>query len=143
MPANRRPLIIALVILGACVCLGTLSVLGTMALLAPLRAQTGGEFAGYFTSGFEVSSFVPCDAQDAPGYGAGYWLSAAPGAGFFERYSEISQGVSPPPGGYVTVFTRFRGTLSPPGNYGHLGAYSHEVTVIELIEMSLDGTCQP
>jgi hypothetical protein len=105
---------------------------------------TSGEFRGYYTAGFEVSSFVACEEAGAggPGYGEGWWLSSEPESGFYETYDEISSQVSPPAGGYVTVFTVFRGRLSPPGSYGHLGAYSREVTVVELEEMSLEGTCE-
>jgi hypothetical protein len=126
---------------GACVCLGVVAY-GFFAL-AESTVTRGGEFRGYYTSGFEVSSFVPCDdaGTGGPGYGEGWWLSSQPESGFYERYNQLSGDVNPPPGGYVTVFTVFRGTLSGPGSYGHLGAYAREVTVEEVLEMSLEGTC--
>jgi hypothetical protein len=148
MTNNRRWLIPVLAVIAACClivpCFGIaaytlLTITGSDITIIP----TEGEFSGYYTSGFEVSSFVPCGNPTAePGYGVGYWLSSEPEAGFYEQYSEISAQVSPPPGGYVTVFTRFRGRLSPPGSYGHLGAYSREVTVVEVLEMSVEGTCE-
>jgi hypothetical protein len=126
---------------GTCVCLGVMAY-GFFAL-AESTVTSEGEFRGYYTSGFEVSSFVACDQAGTtdPGYGEGWWLEAEPESGFYEQYNALSSQVSPPPGGYVTVFVRFRGRLSPPGSYGHLGAYARTVTVQEVVELSLEGTC--
>ena len=145
MTANNRWLILAIgAVVVLCACLACVAA-GAVVYFWPVSVVSQGtteiELSGYYTSGFEVSSFVPCEDPDTPGYGAGYWLSAEAGSGFYEQYSAIAETVSPPPGGYVTVFTRFRCQISPPGNYGHLGAYSHEVTVQEVLEMSLDGVC--
>ena len=101
---------------------------------------TTGEFEGYYASGFEVSSFVPCGMTEAASYGIGYWLNGT--KEFYDQYhalvqsSEFEQNT-----GYLSVYVRFKGELSPAGSYGHLGAYEREVTVTELLEMSLDGIC--
>jgi hypothetical protein len=97
-------------------------------------------FEGYYTSGFEVSSFVPCGSQEQAGYGNGYWLNGPPG--FYESYNQIvSESGHDPATGYLPVYVEFEGQLSPEGNFGHLGAYSREITVTNLILMTLDGTC--
>jgi hypothetical protein len=102
--------------------------------------STNDTFEGYYASGFEVSSFVPCEAAGEAGYGAGYWLTGTPD--FYDTYSRlVTESGHDPVTGYFPVYTVFEGTLSPEGHYGHLGAYTREVTVTKLIEMSLDGTC--
>jgi hypothetical protein len=144
MTTNSRWLLIGLAaVVALCACLACAGLVAYLVLqpMSVRQGSTESEFRGYYTSGFEVSSFVPCASGDVPGYGAGYWLNSEPESGFYDQYSQLSQSVNPPPGGYVTVFTRFRARLSPPGSYGHLGAYSHEITVTEVLEMSLDGTC--
>ncbi len=102
---------------------------------------TTDEFEGYYASGFEVSSFVPCEGTEPnPGYVPGYWLNGT--TDFYDQYyalvqsSEFDQN-----SGYLSVYVRFKGDISPSGNYGHLGAYEREVTVTELLEMSVEGTC--
>jgi hypothetical protein len=143
MNPDRRPLLLmALVLIVLCA-----AVAGGAVFLAVLfrRANPGlraGEFQGHFTAGFEVSSFVPCGSPAAPGYGQGYWLSADADVNFYQQYDQAIAGLNPPPGGYTTVYVRFKGELSPPGSYGHLGAYSHEILVTDLLEIDVNGTCQ-
>jgi len=141
---NRGPIIsLAAAVVALCLCLvcAGFGVAAYVATQGTGLGPTSGEFAGYYTNGFEVSAFVPCEESGATGSGEGWWLGADPGINFYEQYSAIAASVNPPAGGYVTVFVRFRGTASPPGNYGHLGAYSREVTVHEVLEMTLDGSC--
>jgi hypothetical protein len=108
--------------------------------LSPGPKSSSGEFEGYYSSGFEVSSFVPCGETENPDYGAGYWLTSSPD--FYQQYSDlVQQSGHDPATGYLPVYTRFEGELSSEGSYGHMGAYSHEITVTKTIEMSLDGTC--
>ncbi len=140
--SNNRPLVIGLIAAVAlCLCLAcALAVFGAYFLLAPQGPITGpttGEFSGYYTNGFEVSAFVPCDEPAEQ-----WWLSSDPALNFYDQYQALVTPVLPPSGGYVPVFLRFVGTVSPPGSYGHLGAYTREATVEEVIEMSLDGTCE-
>lgn len=40
---------------------------------------------------------------------------------------------------YVPVYVHLRGRLSPPGQYGHLGAYTREVTVTEITALNTTG----
>jgi len=139
--SSNRPLLIgliagAIVLILCCVCVG---IALAIYLIAPQSVTTGpasGEFSGYYTSGFEVSSFVPCDEAAEQ-----WWLSSDPAINFHDQYQALVAPVSPPSGGYVPVFLHFVGTVSAPGSYGHLGAYQREVTVEEVIAMSLDGTC--
>lgn len=106
------------------------------------------EFEGFYTSSFEVSSFVPCGMNEQSGYGSGYWL--VPTAEFQEKFRFTLSGAAGTYGSkdnprlFNTVYVRFNGSLSPKGNYGHLGAYTNEVNVIQVIEMKtvLTGTCR-
>lgn len=108
--------------------------------LSPDSNAGTSEFEGYYTFGFEVSAFVPCDYDPEAANGIGYWLTD--NSGFSERYFALVESTGQDPvRDYVTVYVRFQGELSSPGSYGHLGAYEREVTVTELLEMSLDGQC--
>ena len=109
--------------------------------LSPTPGQTSGEFEGTYSNGFEVSAFVPCEGvSPGPGYAPAYWLSGT--TEFHEQYTALVQSSGHDPStGYLSVYVRFKGELSPPGSYGHLSAYEREITVTELLEMSLDGTC--
>ena len=139
--SNRRPLLIVVVVVVAlCACLAC-ALVAVAAFLYPQRPIIGvseGEFAGHYTSGFEVASFAPCAGSGPSGP---WWLNAAPEIRFYEQYSALLGGTPQPPGAYASVFLRFRGTLSPPGDYGHLGAYEREVMVVEVVEMSVEGEC--
>lgn len=104
------------------------------------------EFEGRFARGFEVSSFVPGDVG-CPGYGAGWWLG--PGGDFMDHFEEVARtarwsearchsfGYDEP----LTVRVRFVGELSPPGSYGHVGAYTRAVRVIEVLSMDRGESC--
>jgi len=95
-----------------------------------------GTFTGYYSSSFDVSSFVNCDHLSEQ-----WWLTVDSGVNFTEHYNALATQVNPPTSGQVTVYTRFRGQLSPSGSYGHLGAYTRHVTVTEVLEMSLEDNC--
>ncbi|GAB4579990.1 MAG: hypothetical protein Fur0022_27290 [Anaerolineales bacterium] len=113
----------------------------TCQTLSPTPGPTTGEFEGYYSSGFEVSAFVPCDGgEPAPGFVPGYWLNGT--SDFYDQYDALVESSDHDPiTGSLSVYVRFNGELSPPGHYGHLGAYEREITVTELLEMSLDGLC--
>ena len=78
-------------------------------------------FKGYYVFGFERSEFRPeTDLEQR------WWLSGSlSGCAFLdfnqERYSPWRQ-----------THVEFQGALSPRGQYGHLGAYDREITVIRL-----------
>lgn len=140
--SNNRTLVG--VVIGAvvlCLCLVCVALALAAYFFFPQGLTTGstsGEFSGYYTSGFEVSSFVPCAEAGPAASGEAWWLGGAAESGFYDQYLDV---IGPDAGEYVTVFVVWRGTVSPPGTYGHLGAYTREATVEEVIEMSLDGTC--
>jgi len=119
--------------------------------ILPWSASRGSTFEGLYTSSFEVSSFVPCKLHQAPGYGQGYWLAAIPDSGFFEHYDAITprngMDYKPLDSPGVVVFVRFVGDLSPASaspfeGYGHLSAYTRQITVTEVLEMTLEGQCE-
>ena len=79
-------------------------------------------FKGYYVSGFERSEFRPRQR---------WWLSGAiEGCPFLDfnqkRYSPWRQ-----------TYLELKGVLSPPGQYGHLGAYNRELTIVETV------SCRP
>jgi hypothetical protein len=148
MPQNRKWLIAAAatagaLILGLCACGLAFAVWSRTANL-PLTVTRDVEFRGHYVSSFEVSSFTPCVPEtQAPGFSGGYWLSSTPESGFYTRYAEVTGvSVSQQPSG-KKVYVHFIGDLSPESKngYGHLNAYAHEVTVTQVLEMSLDGEC--
>ena len=88
------------------------------------------KFKGYYVSGFERREFRPESSLEQR-----WWLSGSlDGCGFLdfnqERYSPWRQ-----------TYVEFRGELSSPGRYGHLGAYDREITVVkfESCRAPLDG----
>ncbi len=86
---------------------------------------TEGVFQGYYTKGFEVSSFTPDGIEEE------WWLDGSIGKivnQMIAPKNETSKIKSP---AYIVV----RGKLSPPGNYGHLGHYNRELVVEEVIEV--------
>lgn len=105
---------------------------------APTNPSEGtGTFAGLYLQGFEVSVFTPC-GRGSPSSTTGYWLTG--NAAFHERYSALattrgSNGFGP------VVYTRFTGTLSAEGGYGHLGVYKREITVTSVTEMAIRTDC--
>ena len=94
-------------------------------------------YHGTYRAGFEVSSFISgtasCGGDDA------WWLSADAATGFDERYRAAIAAQSGMPAGYTDyapVETTIRARLSPPGRYGHLGAYRHAITVTAVLAVS-------
>ena len=78
---------------------------------APLPEQ--GVYAGYYLRGFEVSSFRPQGSADE------WWVS------WVNPEAMPHQQI-----GYIAV----RGSVTNVGRHGHLGGYSRELTVAEVIE---------
>jgi hypothetical protein len=102
------------------------------------------EFRGHFVSSFEVSAFTPCTPEtQVPGFSGAYWVSSTPESGFYTRYAEVTGVVQRQQPAGVPVYVHFIGDVSPDSKngYGHLGGYAHEVTVTQVLEMSLDGVC--
>ncbi|HEY1015771.1 MAG TPA: hypothetical protein VGE07_23890 [Herpetosiphonaceae bacterium] len=111
---------------------------------------TGGEFEGFYSLRFEVSSFAPCGSGEEAGYGKGYWLDSDPNLNWARRYeAALAQ-----TGGAITataapmsgepVYVRVIADLSPPSpdNYGHLNMYEREIRVTQILEMSREGRCK-
>lgn len=77
--------------------------------------------AGHVRHGFEQSVFVPCGGSEV-------WVNDR--VGLWDRYEEIV----PVTGEWA--FVRIRGAMSLwPGRHGHLGNYTRQVTVTEVLEM--------
>jgi hypothetical protein len=120
-----------------CLCLAAVSVAGyylyrrTVPTALP---ETPVELTGHMLIGFEVASFVPCGDASAPGASQGYWLSADPGVDLYDAYHAAVDD-------YTPAYLHFVGRLSPPGQYGHLSAYTHAVTVTQIIELNATGAC--
>ena len=148
MSQNRKWLIAAAatagaLFLGLCGCALAFVVWSSTANPPPTVTRDV-EFRGHFVSSFEVSSFTPCAPEtQVPGFSGAYWLSSTPESGFYEQYAAVT-GVptSQQPSG-ATVYVHLIGDLSPDSEngYGHLNAYAHEITVTQVLEMSLDGIC--
>ena len=107
-------------------------------LLASCSPPRPSVFEGRFSTSFEVSVFYPCGTEYVEGVGdkdSGYWLVSTRDSGFNERL-ETFQSLRGPTG-ELSVYVKFVGTLSPKNQngYGHLGMYSREITVTEVLEM--------
>ena len=79
-------------------------------------------YHGHYTYGFEVSSFMPCGSSER------WWVSAET-RGLRTQLGERAG----------TVYAEVRGEISKRGSYGHLGAYSRELTVLEVVTTRLPG----
>ena len=97
--------------------------------------DTAVELRGHMVIGFEIASFVPCDISADPGDSQGYWLNAGPDVDLYDAYLAATGA------DYTPAFIQFRGQLSPPGEYGHLGGYSRAVTVTEILVLNVTGSC--
>lgn len=83
-------------------------------------------FSGSWAFHFETSAFRT-DAGEGP-----YWL-AGDGDVWPQLTAPFTQAGSPWGELYIVV----EGELSAPGQYGHLGAYKHELRVTRVIESRL------
>jgi len=84
-------------------------------------------FKGYYVAGFERSEFRPASDLEQR-----WWLSGGiencPFLDFNqERYGPL----------WRQTYLELQGILSPPGQYGHLGAYERELTIVKTI------SCRP
>ena len=102
-------------------------------------------YEGYYYGGKNASSFVPCEANDHPGPGKGYWLVT--NDQFDEIYQEESERMMQAtigtlgPGMEGGLYIKFKGTVSPPldtasgEGYGYLNRYRQQITATEAIQM--------
>ena len=93
-------------------------------------------FKGLYVSAFERSDFIPCGKDEH------WWLQG-------QAYSEIEDFIvknslrsgegdwNPNAPVYIEVV----GTRSKRGEWGHMGAYKHELNAIELVDISATNKC--
>jgi hypothetical protein len=93
-----------------------------------------------------VSSFVPCDANEQPGPGKGYWLVTneqfdamyQPEA---DKMMSAAIGTLGPEGMTIGLYIKFKGIAAPPldtisgEGYGYQNQYQQQITVTEAIQM--------
>lgn len=86
-------------------------------------AGAGGntEYAGLYAQGFEVDSFRPCGSPEK------WWV--VQGEELRERYRQVA--TQP----YEEVYVVVRGRVGPPGRYGHLGGYSRQLSMTEVVQV--------
>ena len=113
-------------------------------LLASCTLPKEQTYGGLFSSAFEVSVFYPCGLSTPTalvgesGYiETGYWLISTPDSGFNEQLQDFHSFREPT--GQLSMYVKVVGTLSPTKEhgYGHLGMYSNEITVKEVLGMKL------
>ena len=92
---------------------------------APSAQVETDTFAGYYTSGFETSEFRPKDKKHER-----WWLTGSLPCSFLSFNQE---GNAP----WHRVYVEVQGTLSPAGQYGHMGAYHRELAVSRMV------SCRP
>ena len=112
----------------------------------PAYSERPGVFRGYWTPGFESSSFRPC-ADSALGVPAPLlpgkrlfrptaWAELTP-----DTWSRISWPRAAPVDSYgnVTYFVVWRGVLKGPGRYGHMGVSEFSMVVDSVISARARG----
>jgi hypothetical protein len=77
------------------------------------------EFRGTYIVGDERNAFEPCGKTEA------WWIDFSPAAQQKMKENKIT--------GWGNWPMRVRGTLSPEGRYGHLGMYSRQLHVEQVI----------
>jgi hypothetical protein len=80
---------------------------------------SAGVYSGYYSFGFETSRFTPTNSQEK------WWLSGTHPCP--DLAHEIAPGVTP------ILYIEVRGELSGKGEHGHLGQYSRELTVKDVL----------
>jgi hypothetical protein len=78
-------------------------------------------YSGSYKPGWELSDFTPRGSTET------WWLS-----GNLQRIDRLAEGYHPHG---IHFFITVEGQLSSPGHYGHLGAYSRELRVIQVISV--------
>ena len=102
-------------------------------------------FRGFWSSGFEMNDFSPCSddswglASDTTGNGNGTqatraWVTALPerGTNLWPKSKRLeARRIA---GGYIS-YVEWRGTITGPGHYGHLGGAPFKIAVDSVIKM--------
>ncbi len=92
----------------------------------PFDVRTG-EFRGHYSSGFELSEFLPCPGTAGPAA----WVELTDRARHQEapRWPELDQNSE------YRVYVRWIGTIQGPYRYGHMSVASYELSVDSVIEV--------
>ena len=92
----------------------------------PSTPLPGKIYAGLYVLAEHESSLTPCNTTDR-------WDVK----GFAPELDEFLQAHPEVRGGHgvAQVFVRLRGELSDQGHYGHIGVYSRQLTITEVIEV--------
>jgi hypothetical protein len=98
-----------------------------LAACASASANGAQRYSGVWDWHFETSAFTP-DGGEGP-----YWLSGD--GAVWDRLNAPFNETGAGPWGRAHLIVE--GTLSPPGRYGHLGAYTRELRVTRVIEARL------
>lgn len=113
-------------------------------LLAACTSPGESIYEGFFSSAFEVSVFYPCGMSTPTalvgesGYiETGFWLVSTPDSRFSEQLQEFHAYREPT--GQLNLYVKVVGTTSPTKahGYGHLGMYSNQINVTEVLDMKL------
>jgi len=102
----------------------------------PLETRIG-EFTGWYVPGFESSRFTPCrpfaDLRNTAyeGYKGDAWVTFDDSAFARSRSKWPDSGPDP----YPRYFVRWKGTLTGPGSYGHMGVSIYLLRVGEILDM--------
>lgn len=99
-------------------CFWLLVLLSACATVPP--AEEADRIAGHYRFGFEVEAFRPCGSSED------WWVTTADE---LRSRAERLSGTSRP------VYAVVRARVSPRGEYGHLGQYPRQVSVVEVLEM--------
>ena len=111
-------------------------------LLTACSSPKVSTFEGLFVEAFELSVFYPCGMSTPARFDegvsdndSGYWLTSISGSGFNEQLENFFSLREPT--GELHMYVKFLGTLSPTkqNGYGHLGMYSKQISVIDLLDM--------
>ena len=113
--------------------------------LRPLRRITR-VFSGHYTSGFEMSEFVPCPRDrwfipsDSVGTLRGLrgraWVRGTKPGGLG---AALLQATPERVSGGGRYFVRWRGTIEGPYNYGHMGMSPFQITVDSVLDARTPG----
>ena len=81
-------------------------------------------FKGHYIGGFEASDFIPCDSHEV------WWIENEDESGLYDLYTSVSSHE------YQPIYIEVVASLSAPGHYGHLGAGTREMTVLEVLSVN-------
>ena len=94
------------------------------------------ELRGHYTTGFESSDFRPCGGLPAeaavygPDWGAAWVEFADSVRGRELKWPTLPDTVFDP-----TLYVRWRGTMTGPGAYGHMGVAIYNLVVDEILDV--------